>query len=337
MKETGCGIVGFGMYFPKPYRDYREIAQRTGAPEEVVRGKMGLDGLHYAGPEDHTSVLAIEAAKDCLKNTGVDPKEIDLIIYFGENYGDYILYSIGPAVQNAIGAVNAWVYQEECKCASAIPALQQAKMYIQCEEDIHTVMLVGGYRNTDKVDYADRSMSFFYDLSTAGAACIIKEGWPDRQILGCHCITDGRFHDAIIVPGGGTRIPITHENLDQPYYHSWRLTDPDGFRNDLGAVTYKNLIGSMEKALAKSGNTLADLDFYIPLHMNVKAQKTVCEMVGLPLEKSYYLRKHGHMGQLDMLIGAALAEAEGLIHKGDLVGLNSMGISYTWGGAAIRW
>ena len=135
----------------------------------------------------------------------------------------------------------------------------------------------------------------------------------------------------------GTRIPITHENLDQPYYHSWRLTDPDGFRNDLGAVTYKNLIASMEKALAKSGNTLAALDFYIPLHMNVKAQKTVCEMVGLPLEKSYYLRKHGHMGQLDMLIGAALAEAEGLIHKGDLVGLNSMGISYTWGGAAIRW
>lgn len=337
MEPSTCGIVGFGLYFPKCYRDAAEIARLTGAPVEVVRDKMGLDGLYYAGPEDHTSVLAIEAAKDCLKNTGVDPLEIDLIIYFGENYGDYILYSIGPAVQQAIGAKNAWVYQEECKCASAIPALQQAKMYIQCDSDINTVLLVGGYRNTDKTDYTDRDMSFFYNLSTAGAACIVKRDWPDRQILGCACITDGYFHDAIIVPAGGTRIPITRENIDERYYHYWRLTKPESFRNELGAVTYKNLIGSLELALKKSGLTLRDLDYYIALHMNVRAQKAVCDMVGLPLEKSYYLRRYGHMGQLDMLIGPALAEREGLIHKGDIVGLNTMGISYTWGGAVIRW
>ncbi len=335
--STNCGIVGFGVYLPSNYRDYHEIAKLTGAPEDVVLNKMGIDGVYYAGPEDQTSTLAIRAAENCIKNTGVDPKEIDLIIYFGENYGDYILYSIGPAVQNAIGAVNAAVYQEECKCCSAIPALQQAKMYIKTDPDIHTVMLVGGYRNNDKVDYADRSMSFFYNLSTAGAACIIKEDYPDRQVLGCSCFTDGRFHDAIIVPAGGTKEPLTMENLNDKYVNCWRLMNPDSFRNELGAVTYKHLLGTLENACKKSGYTLKDIDYYIPLHMNPKAQKTICEMIGIPIDKAYYLRKYGHMGQLDMLIGPALAEKEGCIKKGDLVGIGTMGISYTWGSAVIRW
>ncbi|MCR4672175.1 MAG: 3-oxoacyl-ACP synthase [Lachnospiraceae bacterium] len=332
-----CGIVGFGVCFPSCYRDYHELSRLTGAPEEVVVNKMGMDGVFYAGHDDHTSTLAIKAAEDCLKNTGVDPKEIDLIIYFGENYGDYMIYSIGPAVQAAIGAVNASVYQEECKCCSAIPALQQAKMYIQTDPDIHTVMLVGGYRNNDRVDYSDRSLSFFYNLSTAGAACIIKEDFPDRQILGCSCFTDGRFHDAIVIPGGGTREPFTVDNIQDPYIQSFRLVHPESFRDDLGAVTYTHLAGTLERALKKSGYTFKDLDYYIPLHMNPKAQKTICEMIGLPLEKAYYLRKYGHMGQLDMLIGPAMAEKEGCIKKGDLVGLGTMGISYTWGSAVIRW
>ena len=337
MELTQCGIIGFGLYFPEPYRDANELAMLTGAPVEVVREKFGLEGLHYPGPDDHTSVMAIKAAEDCLNNTGVDPLDIDLIIYFGENYSDYTVYSVGPAVQNAIGATNAWAYNVECRCGSCIPALEQAKKYIQTEESINTVLVVGAYRNTDFVDYKDRGISFFYDLGSGGAACIVKRDHPDRRILGCHAITDGRFHDAIIVPGGGTRFPYTAENGGDPFLHHWHLADPVGFRDELGKVTFTNLTKCLEVALAKSGNVFSDMDYYCLMHINPKGYKTICDMVGIPVEKTYYLDKYGHVGQLDPLISMALAEKEGKIKKGDLVGISIMGISYTWCGAAVRW
>jgi len=337
MELPSCGIVGFGLYFPEPYRDYNELAELTGASVEVVREKFGIEGFHYPGPEDQTSVMAIRAAEDCLKNTGIDPLEIDLIIYFGENYGDYILYSIGPAVQNAIGAANAWCYQVETKCSSAIIALEQAKKYIQTEDEIKTVMLVGGYRNVDKVDYRDRSMSFFYNLAAGGAAAIIRQDHQERTILGTSAVTDGSFHDAIIVPAGGTVIPITHENLDEPYYHSWRLEDAEGFRDRLGKVTYAHLVGTLKKALSQTDNTIADLDYFIVIHMNPKSHRTLLDLMSLPPEKACYLNKTGHVGQLDPIIGMALAEQEGKIKKGDLVGLSIMGIGYTWASGVVRW
>ncbi|MDR3311826.1 MAG: 3-oxoacyl-ACP synthase [Spirochaetaceae bacterium] len=337
MELARCGIVGFGLYLPEPYRDFNELARLTGASPEVVRDKFGLEGLHYPGPDDHTSVMSIRAAEKCLENTGVDPLTIDLIIYYGETWGDYPVYSIGPAVQHAIGATNAWCYNIECRCGSAIPAMEQAKKYIQTEEGVKTVMVVGAYRNTDFVDYQNRGISFFYDLGSGGAAAIIQKDWPEREVLGCAEITDGSFHDALIVPGGGTRTPFTSANADDQALHHWFLADPDGFRDRLGKVTFVNLVKTLERALAKSGNTLADIDYYIPMHLNTRGHATICEMVGVPLEKAYYLSKYGHVGQLDPLLGMALAESEGKIKKGDLVGLSIMGISYTWCGAAVRW
>jgi 3-oxoacyl-[acyl-carrier-protein] synthase-3 len=115
------------------------------------------------------------------------------------------------------------------------------------------------------------------------------------------------------------------------------LEDPAGFRERLGKVTYANLIATLEKALAKTGNTIADLDYYIVLHMNPNSHRILLDMLGLPLEKACYHSTIGHVGQLDPLIGMALAEQEGKIKKGDLVGLNIMGIGYTWAGGAIRW
>lgn len=337
MKTVECGIVGFGFSFPESTRDYNEIARLSGIPAEVVRDKFGINKVYYPGNNEQTSDLAVAAAKDCLAKTGIDPKEIDLIIYFGENYGDYQIYSSGPKVQYEIGAVDAWCYQMETKCGSAIIALDQAKKYIQTEENINTVLLVGGYRNVDKVDYQDNSVSFLFDLSCGGAACIIKQDYPNRQVLGSASILDGSFSDAIVIPGGGTKNPLTPDNIDDRYLHYFRLEDPDAFRDRLGKITLHNLVKVQEMALAKDGYTLADLDYVCALHMNKKSHRILFEMLGVPLEKGIYLADYGHVGQLDPLISLNMVQEQNLLPKGALVGVIAMGLGYIWSGGVIRW
>ncbi len=337
MNNCKCGIVGFGFALPETIRTYEDIAELSGIPADVVRDKLGINKIYYPGNNEQTSDLAVSAAKDCLKNTGIDPVEIDLIIYFGENYGDYIIYSIGPKVQYQIGAKNAWCYHVECKCGTAIVALEQAKLYMQANEDINTVLLVGGYRNVDKVDYSDTGLSFLFDVSCGGAACIVKKGYERKNILSCAAIVDGSFSDTIVVPGGGTKHPYTEENINDKYLHYFRLEEPVVFRERLGKVTLTNLVKVQQRALEKDGYTLKDLNALCCIHMNRKSHQILLDLLGLPPEKATYLADFGHVGQLDPVVALGLAEKQNLPNEGDLVGIIGLGFGYIWNGGVIRW
>lgn len=336
-KETMCGIVGIGLYFPETFRTYQDIAKLSGLPQEVVRDKLGIHKTYYPGNNEQTSWLAVQAAKNCLKNAKMNPNEIDLIIYFGENYGDHQIYSIGPKVQGEIKAVNAWTYDMECKCGSSVVALDQAKKYILGEADINTVMLVGGYRNVDKVDYKDKALSFLFDLSCGGAALIVKRGHNRHVLLKNANMTDGNFADSILIPGGGTKVPFTQDNIHDEYLKYFRLKDPQGFRKRLGAVTLSNLAKVTKIACKKSGLSVQDIDFVCLLHMKVSAHKQFLESLNIPLEKAFYLSEFGHLGQLDVVVALGQIEEKKLIKEGDIVALVSMGFGYGWNVCLVRW
>jgi 3-oxoacyl-[acyl-carrier-protein] synthase-3 len=338
MKDCMCGIVGFGVAFPEGgIRDAAEISRLSGVPENIVKDKFGINRIFWPKNDEQPSDLAIAAAKDCLQNTGIDPLEIDLIIYFGENYSDYLIYSIGPRVQGALGAKNAWAYDVEAKCGSCVLAMDQAVKYMRTEDGINTVMLVGGYRNVDKIDYTDKSVSFLYDISCGGAACILKKGYAKHNFLSYAALSDGSFANMILLPYGGTKHPVTKDNVNDTCGQFMRLMEPEVFREQLGKVTFGNLIKCQETALAKIGKTLKDLNFAIILHMNVRSHNTVMDMLGLAPEKTYYMSDYGHVGQLDTVIALDRASKAGLIKEGDLVALVAMGMGYTWVGGIIRW
>lgn len=338
MGNTICGIVGFGVAFPESgIRDATEISRLSGVPEDVIRDKFGINQIFWPKNDEQPSDLAIIAAEDCLKKTGIDPLEIDLIIYFGENYSDYLMYSIGPRVQGAIGAKNAWAYDMEAKCGSCVIAMDQAKKYMQDEDSINTVMLVGGYRNVDKIDYTDKAITFLYNTSCGGAACILKKGYKKHNFISFSAMSNGKFANMFLIPYGGTKTPITKDNVNDTSGQFMRLIEPEMFREELSKVTFGSMIKCQERALAKIDKSLKDLNFAIILHMNVRSHNAVMDGLGLPHEKTFYMSDYGHVGQLDTIIALDEASKAGLIKEGDLIALVAMGMGYTWVSGIIRW
>ena len=51
-------------------------------------------------------------------------------------------------------------------------SLKIAKDQMIADDSLNTVMIVGGYRNIDLIDYMDPNMSFIYDVSPV--VCILK-------------------------------------------------------------------------------------------------------------------------------------------------------------------
>ena len=102
--------------------------------------------------------------KRLLEKTGIDPLEIDLILNVGEEWKEYPLTTSGIYLQEKIGANNAWAIDVQQRCCTTISAMKMAKDMMIADEEINTVLIAGGYRNGDFVDYADKNMSMMYNL-----------------------------------------------------------------------------------------------------------------------------------------------------------------------------
>jgi 3-oxoacyl-[acyl-carrier-protein] synthase III len=330
------GIVSTGIYIPEKRMTSKEISEQAGIPLEVVEQKMGIKQKPIPGEDDHTAQMGIWAAERAIKKANIDPKEIDLVIYIGEEHKEYPLWTAGIKLQHEIGAVNAWAFDTALRCGTTIMGLKVAKDMMKSDPSINTVLLAGGYRNVDFINYENPRTRFMFNLGAGGGAIILKKGHLENQILESHIITDGSFSEDVYVTTGGTKNPISKENLDAGLYQL-DVVDPQGMKERLEQKSMMNFIECIEKALAKSGYQKEDISYVAMLHMKKSAHLYVLDQLGVDHDKSIYLEDYGHIGQMDQILSLELAEQQGKLRKGDIVVLVSAGIGYAWGANIIKW
>ena len=179
--DINVGIVGTGIYLPEQLMTAKEISEATKGywSEEAVREKLGINSKRIPGPGDGTQEMGVKAGLDALERTGIDPAEIDLVLCMGEEWKEYPLTTSGIYIQEKIGAKNAWAIDLQQRCCTTVTAMKIAKDMMIADEDINTVMVVGGYRNGDFVDYTDKAMSMMYNLG-AGGGLLSSERTTER-------------------------------------------------------------------------------------------------------------------------------------------------------------
>ena len=92
MKPT-VGILGTGIYIPPLRMSAKDISERTQGvwTEEAVIQKLGIRQKAIPGPDDGTQEMGVKAALEAIRNTGIDPKTIDVILCVGEEWKEYPL------------------------------------------------------------------------------------------------------------------------------------------------------------------------------------------------------------------------------------------------------
>ncbi len=330
------GILSLGLYIPEHFMTGKEISELAGIPLDVVENKMGIKRKPIPGPEDHTCEMGIRAARQAIERAGIDPKEIDLVIYIGEEYKEYPLWTAAIKLQEEIGAYHAWAFDVALRCGTTIMALKVAKSLMESDPSIETVILAGGYRNVDFIDYKNERTRFMFNLGAGGGAIILKKGLKRNLLLESSIMTDGSFSEDVVVTAGGTKNPITHEALNQGLLRL-DVTDPEGMKRRLEQKSMENFIKVIRESLEKSGYSETDIDYIAMLHMKKSAHKYVLNQLGLTEDHSIYLEDYGHIGQIDQILSLELAIQEGKLKDGDVAVLVSAGIGYAWGATTIRW
>ena len=336
MKVLQIGIVSTGVYLPKEFLTGQDIAEMAGIPSHVVEEKMGIKKKYVPGPNDHTCAMGIIAAKRAIDKAGINPLEIDVVIYIGEEHKEYPLWTAGIKLQEAVGALNAWAFDVALRCGTTVMALKVAKSLMIADSSIQTVLLAGGYRNVDLIDYQNPRTRFMYNLGAGGGAILLKKGHNENVLLETELLTDGSFSEDVVVVAGGTKNPITKEAIEQRL-NKLDVLDPEGMKRRLEQKSMANFLKVVRESVRKSGYKEEDISYLAMLHMKKSAHDYVLKELGLTEQQSIYLEEYGHIGQIDQILSLELALKEGKVKEGDLVVFVSAGIGYAWGATAIKW
>lgn len=336
--DTNVGIVGTGIYIPSNFMTAKEISEKTEGrwTEEAVIEKLGIIKKPIPNKDEGTQEMGALAALDAIKRTGIDPLDIDVILGIGEEWKEYPLTTSALYIQDRIGAWNSWGIDLANRCCTTVTTMKMAKDMMIADDTINTVLIAGGYRNGDFVDFTDKDMSMMYNLGAGGGAIILKKNYNKNLLLGSHIIADGSLSRAAGVEIGGTVNPITGENYKEAY-KSLRLMEAKRMKDRLNEVSMPNWDKCIDESLRKSDLTREDIDFMAILHMKRSGHMYILDEYNLREDQSIYLEEYGHIGQIDQILSLQLALESGQIKDGSIVSMVAAGIGYVWAANVIKW
>jgi len=332
---TTVGIVDVGAYSPQCVQTAEEIGQFAGIPVDVLRDKFGLTGKHIAAPDEHVSDLAAKAAAPVLmRNDG----PIGAVIYMGSPHRDFAVWTTAPRVQALLGerVAGARAFDVQCSSAGAPIALQVGAGLIATDAGIDQVLLVGGSREHDLIDYSNTRSRFMFNFGAGGAAALLRRDHDRNHLLATAAFTDSSFADEVMVPAGGSREPASEETVrDRRHYLDVR--DPAEMKARLDPISAENFIRVAREAVERSGHTAREIDLLCTIHTKRSLYLRVLAGLGLTEDRGIYLSDHGHMSACDPIFGLHRAREQGKLREGALVVLLAAGTGYTWAATAVRW
>lgn len=339
--EFHVGIVAYDVYLPEKKITAEELSKEVNIPANILKDKMGITSKHVGGPEDHPGIMATKASMALIEKARIDPEEIDMIIYAGETYCEYICWTVGIKIQNEIKAKNAFAWDLSYRCAGTPLALKVAKDMMYADENLNTVLIAGGNANAYLVDYEDPNQSFMFNMSPAGFAMIIKRDHFENEVLGTGIVTDSVFCDDVKVKYGGSLNPITEEIAkDKEALRRARLIelpDPEGMKKRLGEKSLPNFTLAVRKSLEASSLEEKDIDFIGINHIGPKAHYGIMADLNIEKEKTVYLSEDGHCGHADQLIALNHGIKQGKIIEGTVCALLGAGTGYAFACSMVRW
>jgi 3-oxoacyl-[acyl-carrier-protein] synthase-3 len=305
-----------------------EIEKLVDTSDEWIKTRTGIQERRIVGPKETTSTLAIRAAQLALQTADLSPSKLDLVVV-GTTSPDYPMPSAASLVQNGIGASRAGAFDVNAACSGFVYALSVGSNFIasgQCEN----VLVVGADTLSRWVDWTDRGTCVLFG-DGAGAVVLQQTDTP-TGLRSCVLGSDGSGVNSLLIPGGGTRNPITAESLPARQ-HFIKMKGQEVYRFAVHAV-----VQSTQQALANAGLTLDDVDLFIPHQANIRIIQSAAKALKLSPEKVFTnVERYGNTSAASIPIALCEAIEAGRIQPGSNLVLVGFGAGLSWGAAVVNW
>lgn len=322
-----AGILGLGCYLPVMKLTNKDLEKMVDTSDEWIMTRTGIKERRIAPKEFAASDLGVEAARAAIKDSGLKPEDIDLIITATVT-GDMAFPSTSCIIQDKIGACNSAAFDINAACSGFIFGIITAKQFV--DSGLYkNALVIGTEKMTNLVDWQDRSTCVLF--GDGAGACVIGKS-KDRRIISHFIGCDGSGSNLLRLPAGGSRIPTTEESV-KAKLHFLKMEGNEVFK-----IAVKVMADAANKAITKAGLLCSDIDLLIPHQANIRILMAVAKKMGLPEEKIFLnIEKYGNMSSASTAVALAEADKEHRIKKGDNVALVAFGAGLTYGAVVIKW
>jgi 3-oxoacyl-[acyl-carrier-protein] synthase-3 len=327
MANIRAAITGVGGYVPDYILTNKELETMVETSDEWITSRTGIKERRILKGEGlGVSVMGVEAVKDMISKTKIDPKEIDLVI-FATVTADMTFPATANIVATAIGAVNAFSFDMSAACSGFIFALATGASFIQSGM-YKKVVVIGGDKMSAIMDYTDRTTCIIFG---DGAGCVLLEPTTEEEgIIDSILKSDGSGEAYLHMKAGGSRYPASLETVQARQHFVYQE----------GAAVFKFAVTNMAEVSAQIAerNSLRpeDIDWLVPHQANKRIIDAAAQRVGITEDKVMMnIERYGNTtgGTIPLL----LWDYEKKLKKGDNLIISAFGGGFTWGAVYVKW
>jgi len=320
-------ITGWGKYLPKQIMTNADLERMVDTSDEWIVTRTGIRERRIAGPEEPTSFLATEAARQALAVADIEPADLDLVI-LATSTPDYLVPSTACLVQDALGA-RCGAFDLQAVCSGFVYALCIAHQFIVAGT-AHHVLVIGADTFTRIIDFTDRNTCVLFG-DGAGAVVLSASDQPGG-LCSFALGSDGSGYDQLYVPAGGSRMPLTPELLTA-HQQFVKMDGREVFRFATRVVA-----PSIEGVAAQAGIAKSAIDLVVLHQANTRIIDAAVKRLGIDPGKVFVnLDRYGNTVAASIPIALCEAAEQGLLWPGAYVAMVGFGAGLTWGATIVRW
>jgi 3-oxoacyl-[acyl-carrier-protein] synthase-3 len=317
-------VRGVGSYLPERILTNADLALMVDTSDEWIVQRTGIKERRIAADGEVTSDLALHAARAALRDAGLEPGDIDLIV-LATSTPDNTFPATAVAVQAGLGITHGAAFDLQAVCSGFVFAMATADNFLKAG-NFRRALVICAETFSRILDWTDRTTCVLFG---DGAGAVVLEAVAVEEangagILTTHLRSDGRHKNKLYVDGG------VSSTRSVGYL---RMEGREVFRHAVGMIT-----DVIEDAFAATGVDAQSLDWFVPHQANRRIIDASATKLGIaPGKVVMTVDRHGNTSAASIPLALAVAHADGRIKRGDIVLLEAMGGGFTWGSALLRW
>jgi 3-oxoacyl-[acyl-carrier-protein] synthase III len=326
-------ILGVGSYTPSKVVTNDDLAKMMATSDEWIVQRTGIKERRYIEHDDiGASDLAVPASQAAMQHAGVEPSDIDAII-FATLSPDYTFPGSGCLLGDLLGLHGVPALDIRNQCSGFLYGLSVADAWVRAGM-YKNVLLVGSEVHSTGIEFADRGRDVTVLFGDgAGAAVVGRSKDDEHGLLSIALHADGAGAKDLWIEAPGSRyMPrITQAMIDEGRQFP-KMNGKQVFR-----WATDKMPEVAKEVIEQAGLGIQDIDLFVPHQANMRINQLVAWRLELDEEKVVHnIEKYGNTTAATIPMALDKAFKENRIHDGSNVLFAAFGAGFTWAGAVLR-
>lgn len=322
-------IAGTGSYVPERVVTNSDLEQMVDTSDEWITQRVGIRERRFAAPGEASSDMAHQAALRAIDAAKLSAADLDMIVV-GTITPDMQIPACAAFLQKKLGCKDIPSFDVSAACAGFLYALSVADQFIRTGTVRH-VLVLGVETLTSITNFTDRNTCVLFGDGAGAVVLSRADDGANGLLLSTKIYTDSALTDALCIPAGGSREPVTPEALSE-HRNKVFMNGQDVFK-----VAVKKLTSASLSAMKAAELEPQQVDWVVPHQANLRIINQVAARLGVPYERVIInIEKRGNTSSASIPIALDEAIRDGRIQPGHVVLMSALGAGISWASALAR-